>query len=116
VADLVRDHRAELEQVVELTGAQKRVLSAIALCRTAALDGHLDVCTACGHEHPSYNSCRDLRSFLGSVRRECLDHIVILGERHLRIVLGETARADFDARNLPSSQMKPSRRGRRWYA
>jgi putative transposase len=27
--------------------------------------------------------------FLGSVRRECLDHIVILGERHLHIVLGE---------------------------
>jgi hypothetical protein len=59
VADLVSGHRAELEQVVELTGAQKRVLSAIALCRTAALGGHLDVCTACGHEHPSYNSCRD---------------------------------------------------------
>ena len=27
--------------------------------------------------------------FLGSVRRECLDHIVILGERHLRNVLEE---------------------------
>jgi len=59
VADIVRAHRAELEQVVELTGAQKRVLSAIALCRTSALGGHLDVCTSCGHEHPSYNSCRD---------------------------------------------------------
>jgi len=27
--------------------------------------------------------------FLGSVRRECLDHIIILGERHLLRVLGE---------------------------
>jgi putative transposase len=27
--------------------------------------------------------------FLGSVRRECLDHIVILEERHPHIVLGE---------------------------
>jgi putative transposase len=27
--------------------------------------------------------------FLGSVRRECLDHIVILGERHLHVVLSE---------------------------
>jgi transposase InsO family protein len=27
--------------------------------------------------------------FLGSVRRECLDHIMILGERHLRSVLAE---------------------------
>jgi len=59
VADIVRDHRAQLEQLVELTGGQKRVLSAITLCRTVALGGHLDVCTACGCEHPSYNSCRD---------------------------------------------------------
>ena len=27
--------------------------------------------------------------FLGSVRRECLDHVLILGEDHLRRVLGE---------------------------
>ncbi len=27
--------------------------------------------------------------FLGSVRRECLDHLLILGERHLRRMLGE---------------------------
>jgi hypothetical protein len=27
--------------------------------------------------------------FLGSVRRECLDHIVVLGERHLERVLRE---------------------------
>lgn len=59
VAQIVRAHRAELEQLIELTGSQKRVLTAIALCRTAALGGHLDVCTACGLEHPSYNSCRD---------------------------------------------------------
>jgi transposase InsO family protein len=27
--------------------------------------------------------------FLGSVRRECLDHVLILGERHLERVLRE---------------------------
>jgi transposase InsO family protein len=34
--------------------------------------------------------------FLGSVRRECLDHIVILSEAHLRHVLGEYARSYFN--------------------
>jgi putative transposase len=27
--------------------------------------------------------------FLGSVRRECLDHVIVLGERHLELVLRE---------------------------
>jgi hypothetical protein len=35
------------------------VLSAIELCRTAALGGHVDVCARCGYEHPAYNSCRN---------------------------------------------------------
>jgi transposase InsO family protein len=34
--------------------------------------------------------------FLGSVRRECLDHIVILSEEHLRHVLGEYALSYFN--------------------
>jgi len=37
-----------------------KVLLAIARCRTAALGGHLDQCTRCGHRAPiSYNSCRN---------------------------------------------------------
>jgi hypothetical protein len=35
------------------------VLRAIARCRTAALGGHLDQCTRCGHRAISYNSCRN---------------------------------------------------------
>jgi putative transposase len=27
--------------------------------------------------------------FLGGVRRECLDHVIILGDRHLSSVLGQ---------------------------
>src|SRR5204862_740017 len=37
-----------------------KVLLAIVRCRTAALGGHLDECTRCGHRAPiSYNSCRN---------------------------------------------------------
>jgi hypothetical protein len=59
MADIVRRHRAALEAELPLTLGQRRVLSAIALCRTAELGGHVDVCRSCGLEHPSYNSCRN---------------------------------------------------------
>jgi Putative transposase/Transposase zinc-binding domain len=59
IADIVRRHRAELEALMHLTLSQRRVLSAIALCRTAALGGHVDVCRSCGYECPIYNSCRN---------------------------------------------------------
>ncbi len=36
-----------------------KVLLAIARCRTAALGGHVDQCTRCGHRAISYNSCRN---------------------------------------------------------
>jgi hypothetical protein len=36
-----------------------KVLVAIERCRTAAMGGHLDQCSACGHRAISYNSCRN---------------------------------------------------------
>ena len=59
VADIVRAHRLDLEKQHRLSRPQKRVLTAISRCRTAALGGHLEVCTGCGREHPVYNSCRN---------------------------------------------------------
>lgn len=59
IADIVRQHRAALEAEVHLTLAQRRALSAMALCRTAALGGHVDECRSCGFERPAYNSCRN---------------------------------------------------------
>ena len=38
---------------------QLRILRAIKECRTAALGGHVDACTACGVVKISYNSCRN---------------------------------------------------------
>lgn len=59
IADIVRQHRPALEARQRLSRPQKRVLTAISRCRTAALGGHLEVCTGCGREHPAYNSCRN---------------------------------------------------------
>src|SRR5215467_10294450 len=36
---------------------QRRVMTAVELCRTAALGGHLEQCDQCGHERNAYNSC-----------------------------------------------------------
>ncbi len=57
IADIVRQHRTALEAEQRLTPSQGRVLSAIALCRTAALGGHLDVCRSCGLERACFHSC-----------------------------------------------------------
>ena len=62
VADLVRiAGNAFIERNRHwLRWAQLKVLLAIARCRTAALGGHLDQCTRCGHRTAiSYNSCRN---------------------------------------------------------
>jgi len=61
VADLVR---AAGDAFIErsrtwITWKHVKVLLAVARCRTAALGGHLDECTRCGHRAISYNSCRN---------------------------------------------------------
>src|SRR6266699_68660 len=61
VADLVR---AAGDAFIErsrkwITWKHVKVLLAIARCRTAALGGHLDECTRCGHRAISFNSCRN---------------------------------------------------------
>jgi|SRR3974390_247158 len=42
-----------------MTWQHEKVLLAIARCRTAALGGHRDQCSHCGHSVISYNSCRN---------------------------------------------------------
>jgi len=62
VADLIRAAgTAFLERNRHWLGwPHVKVLQAIARCRTAALGGHLDQCTRCGHRATiSYNSCRN---------------------------------------------------------
>ena len=38
---------------------QLKVMSAIEHCRTAAMGGHVEACTDCGHWRIAYNSCRN---------------------------------------------------------
>lgn len=42
-----------------INGHHEKVLTAITRCRTAALGGHRDQCSDCGHTAISYNSCRN---------------------------------------------------------
>jgi hypothetical protein len=42
-----------------MSTAQHRAMSAIELCRTAALGGHVERCDSCDHQRIAYNSCRN---------------------------------------------------------
>ena len=61
VADIFRRYGAAYRQqhAGSLSRGQRRVMSAIELCRTAALGGHLEQCDSCGHQRPAYHSCRN---------------------------------------------------------
>jgi hypothetical protein len=61
VADIVRQHGERFLATHRpwVTGQHRRVLRAIAQCRTAALGGHRDRCDQCAQPVLSYNSCRD---------------------------------------------------------
>jgi hypothetical protein len=57
VADVFRRYGSAYRQehAGSLARGQRRVMSAIELCRTAALGGHLEQCDSCGHQRPAYN-------------------------------------------------------------
>src|SRR5437879_5799142 len=61
VADIFRRHGDAFRatQGESLSQAQRRVMSAIAICRTAALGGHVERCADCAFTRIAYNSCRN---------------------------------------------------------
>jgi hypothetical protein len=61
VADIFRRHGQayRLAHDGHLGRVERRVMSAIELCRTAALGGHLEACEYCSHSRAAYNSCRN---------------------------------------------------------
>ena len=61
VADIFRRYGTAYREThgASLCAAQRRVMRAIELCRTAALGGHVERCDRCDHQRICYNSCRD---------------------------------------------------------
>jgi hypothetical protein len=61
VADIFRRYGEayRLRHDASLSTAQRRVMSAVELCRTAALGGHIEQCDRCDHQRICYNSCRN---------------------------------------------------------
>jgi len=61
VADIVRRTGNSFweKQQSHLAWPHRKVLDAIARCRTAALGGHRDQCARCGYQAISFNSCRN---------------------------------------------------------
>ncbi len=61
VADVFRRHGDAYRRMHDghLGRVERRVMSAVALCRTAALGGHAESCADCGFVRCAYNSCRN---------------------------------------------------------
>jgi Putative transposase/Transposase zinc-binding domain len=61
LADIFRCHGEawRAANAGHLNLAQRRVMTAIEICRTAALGGHVDRCQDCAHTRISFNSCRN---------------------------------------------------------
>lgn len=61
VADVFRRHGSAWRALNagHLSLPQRRVMTAIEICRTAALGGHVERCENCAHTRIAYNSCRN---------------------------------------------------------
>ena len=57
--DILKEHIKDYIRGVYLTEAQIKAINAISSCRTARLGAHKDLCSECGFEKISYNSCRN---------------------------------------------------------
>lgn len=61
MADIFRSHGEawRAANADHINVAQRRVMTAIEICRTAVLGGHVERCTDCSHIRVFYNSCRN---------------------------------------------------------
>jgi Putative transposase/Transposase zinc-binding domain len=111
VADVVREHGDRfIDRNPWLSYQQLSVLRAIRRCRTAALGGHIDRCSRCGHQAISYNSCRNRhcpkcqaqarQRWIAARERELLDvpyfHVVFTLPHELNALCCSNARILYD--------------------
>jgi hypothetical protein len=61
VADVFRRYGEDYRKKhgASMSTGQRRVMTAIEVCRTAALGGHIEQCDECGHQRICYCSCRN---------------------------------------------------------
>jgi hypothetical protein len=61
LADVFRRHGEAYRRVHEghMGRVERRVMSAVELCRTSELGGHVEACGDCGLVRCAYNSCRN---------------------------------------------------------
>src|SRR6266436_7264261 len=119
VADLLHKQGDRfIDQSPWLNFQQLSVLRAIARCRTAALGGHVDQCSQCGHQAISYNSCRNRHCpkcqaqarerWLAARERELLDtsyfHVVFTLPHELNVLALENPRLFYDLLFTASAQ------------
>jgi hypothetical protein len=57
LADVINRHGHRLDGAI--SGEHRRILRAIASCRTAAMGGHVETCDCCHYQRIAYNSCRN---------------------------------------------------------
>ena len=57
LADIFREFGHAYRKVHTLPYSHLKVMRDIEVCRTSYLGGHMKVCSFCGYEHPTYNSC-----------------------------------------------------------
>ena len=57
LADIFREFGASYRRTHPMPLSHHKVMHAVEVCRTSYLGGHMKVCSLCGYEHPTYNSC-----------------------------------------------------------
>lgn len=97
---------------------QRKAFRAIQRCRTAALGGHVDVCSQCGRQEISYNSCRNRncpkcqtqarQRWLAARERELLPanyfHVVFTVPHELNVLALDNPRSFYDLLFTASAQ------------